>query len=120
MEELTIDLTYGTALFEAARETGETDLINEEAGQLIELFGQEPDLHKFVDAPGDTRLRKGNNVLENVFRGRICDELLNFLFLLVDKGRMMHFEKMIKTYGGLHWISREGVSYGTVFSASSA
>lgn len=46
MEELTIDLTYGTALFEAARETGKTDLINEEAGQLIELFGQEPDLHK--------------------------------------------------------------------------
>ena len=29
MEELTIDLTYGTALFEAARETGKTDLINE-------------------------------------------------------------------------------------------
>ena len=31
MEELTIDLTYGTALFEAAREIGKTDLINEEA-----------------------------------------------------------------------------------------
>ena len=79
MEELTIDLTYGTALFEAARETGKTDLINEEAGQLIELFGQEPDLHKFVNTPGISAEEK-KNVLENVFRGRICDELLNFLF----------------------------------------
>ena len=72
MEELTIDLTYGTALFEAARETGKTDLINEEAGQLIELFGQEPDLHKFVNTPGISAEEK-KNVLENVFRGRICD-----------------------------------------------
>ncbi len=40
MEELTIDLTYGTALFEAARETGKTELINEEAGQLLEISGK--------------------------------------------------------------------------------
>ena len=116
MEELTIDLTYGTALFEAARETGKTDLINEEAGQLRELFGQEPDLHKFVNTPGISAEEK-KNVLENVFRGRICDELLNFLFILVDKGRMMHFEKMIKTYRKL-LDKQEGVSYGTVFSAA--
>ena len=116
MEELTVDLTYGTALFEAACETGKTDLINEEAGQLIELFRQEPDLHKFVNTPGISAEEK-KSVLENVFRGRICDELLNFLFILVDKGRMMHFEKMIKTYRKL-LDKQEGVSYGTVFSAA--
>ena len=116
MEELTIDLTYGTALFEAAGETGRTDLINEEAGQLLELFRQEPDLHKFVNSPGIAAEEK-KSVLENIFRGRICDELLNFLFILTDKGRMVHFEKIIKFYRKL-LDKQEGVSYGTVFSAA--
>ncbi len=116
MEELTIDLTYGTALFEAAGETGKTDLINEEAGQLLELFRQEPDLHKFVNSPGIAAEEK-KSVLENIFRGRICDELLNFLFILTDKGRMVHFEKIIKFYRKL-LDKQEGVSYGTVFSAA--
>ncbi len=114
MEELTIDLTYGTALFEAARETGKTELINEEAGQLLEIFREEPDLQKFVCTPGISAEEK-KKVLENVFRGKICDELLNFLFVLADKGRMMHFEKMIKSYRKL-MDKEEGVSYGKVYS----
>ena len=31
MAELTIDMTYGTALYEAARDTGKTEIIMEEA-----------------------------------------------------------------------------------------
>ena len=46
MAELTVDLTYGTALMEAARELGKEDQILEEAQAVAQLIEEEPDLHK--------------------------------------------------------------------------
>ena len=43
MAELTIDLTYGTALFEAAQEAGKKEQIMEEATEVLGILKQEPD-----------------------------------------------------------------------------
>ena len=52
MAELAVDLTYGTALMEAARELGKEDQILEEAQAVVQLIEDEPDLHKFINSPG--------------------------------------------------------------------
>lgn len=114
MEELTIDLTYGTALFEAARETGKAHVIKEEAEELLEIFRREHELHTFINAPGISADEK-KQVMEAVFHGRICDELLNFLCILIDKGRTFHLEGIIRAYKKLV-NKEEGFSYGTVYS----
>ena len=114
MAELTIDLTYGTALFEAAVETGKTEQIKEESAQLLEIVHEERDLHTFLNAPGIAASEK-KQILENIFGGKICQELLNFLFVLIDKGRTLHFEKIIKMYNKLAE-KEAGFSYGTVYS----
>ena len=44
MAELTVDLTYGTALMEAARDIGKEDQILDEAQAVVGLFEEEPDL----------------------------------------------------------------------------
>ena len=44
MAELAVDLTYGTALLEAARETKKEDLILQEGLALVELLKAEADL----------------------------------------------------------------------------
>lgn len=114
MAELTIDLTYGTALFEAAKETGQTERIMEEATEVLGILHQEPDLHAFINYPAISAAEK-KSVVKNVFGGEICDELLNFIFVLIDKRRTMHFEKMIKVYKKL-MDKEEGLSYGTIYS----
>ena len=38
MAELTVDLTYGTALYEAAKDTGKVELIMKEAEEVLEIF----------------------------------------------------------------------------------
>ena len=38
MAELTVDITYGTALLEAARETGKEEQIKEEGFQVVDIL----------------------------------------------------------------------------------
>ncbi|MBR0455876.1 MAG: ATP synthase F1 subunit delta [Firmicutes bacterium] len=114
MAELAVDLTYGTALVEAAREVGKEDQILEEAQAVVQLIEDEPDLHQFINYPGVSADEK-KEVLKNIFEGRICEELLNFLYILVDKRRTMNFGRIIKVYKSLVE-KEEGVSYGTVYS----
>ena len=101
-------------MFEAAVETGKTEQIKEESAQLLEIFHEERDLHTFLNAPGIAASEK-KQILENIFGGKICQELLNFLFVLIDKGRTLHFEKIIKMYNKLAE-KEAGFSYGTVYS----
>lgn len=117
MAELTIDLTYGEALFQAADETGKRDLILDEACQLLGIFEQQPDFYAFINFPAISAQEK-KTVLRNVFEGKICQELLNFLYILVDKGRTRHFPRIVKAYKEL--VNREeGCSYGTIYSVES-
>lgn len=114
MAELTIDLTYGAALFDAAQETGKKEQILEEATEVLGILQQEPDLYAFINYPAVSAQDK-KDVLKNIFGGRICDELLNFMYVLIDKRRTMNFEKIIKVYKKLV-DKEEGYSYGTVYS----
>ena len=114
MAELAVDLTYGTALVEPARDVGKEEQILEEAQAVVQLIEDEPDLHQFINYPGVSADEK-KEVLKNIFEGRICEELLNFLYILVDKRRTMNFGRIIKVYKSLVE-KEEGVSYGTVYS----
>ncbi len=114
MAELTIDLTYGSALFEAAKDTGQTARVMEEATEVLGILKQEPDLHTFMNYPAISANEK-KAVIEQVFGGQICDLLLHFIYVLIDKRRTGHFEKMIKAYKKM-MDQAEGLSYGTVYS----
>ena len=114
MAELTVDLTYGSALYQAAVEVNKKDLILDEAFQVLGVFENEPEFYKFINYPGISAKEK-KEVLKNVFEGRICQELLNLLYVLTDKGRTARFSKIIKAYKDM--VDREeGVTYGTVYS----
>ena len=114
MAELTIDLTYAAALFEAAREIGKKDEIMENATQVLEIIRENPDLHAFINYPAISAKEK-KTALTNIFGEEVCEDFLNFLFVLIDKGRTTHLEKIIKVYKGLI-DKEEGYSYGTVYS----
>lgn len=114
MAELTIDLTYGAALFDAAKETEQTERILKEAEEVLEILKKEPDFYAFINYPAISADEK-KAVIKSVFEGRICEELLNFIYVLIDKRRTMHLEKIIKVYRKLT-DKEEGVSYGTAYS----
>ena len=81
-----VGTTYGEALFELAVEEGKEDEFLDEITQLKELLDQNPDFGKLMNHP---KILKENKleVLEKVFKGRISDELLGFLHLIITKDR---------------------------------
>lgn len=114
MAELTVDMTYGTALLEAARDAGKEKEILDEGFEILKIIRKEPEFKKFIEYPGIASEDK-KDVVNKAFSGSICRELLNFLYILIDKRRTASLEGIMKEYRNLYE-REEGVSYGTVYS----
>lgn len=114
MAELAVDLTYAGALQSAAQELNKETTILEEGEQIVNILKEEPDLKKFIGYPGISADEK-KSVIAGIFENQICTELLNFLYVLIDKRRAERFENIMKVYKKM-LEEEEGVSYGTVYS----
>lgn len=115
MAELGVGTIYGNALYQAARELGRKDDILKEAESLLDIFKNEQDLCAFFETPvvsGDEKKK----VVEEIFSGRLSEEMLNFLCIMIDKGRTRHFERAVKVYRELY-DEDNGFSMGKMYSA---
>lgn len=92
-----VGTTYGEALFELAVEEGKEDEFLDEITQLKELLDQNPDFGKLMNHP---KILKENKleVLEEVFKGRISDELLGFLHLIITKDRYDNIDQILNYF----------------------
>lgn len=115
MAELTVDKTYAKGLFLAAREMSKTDEIMQEAKELVALFNREKLFFDYLSSPTVSGDEKKQTV-RNVFEGRISQEMVNFLLVLIDKGRVRHFQRIVKQYELLLNESL-GFSRGVIYSA---
>ncbi|WP_027400453.1 ATP synthase F1 subunit delta [Anaerovorax odorimutans] len=114
MAELTVDLTYGQALLEAAIDVNKTEKILEEGKELSALFQREPEFFEFINTPVISAAEK-KEVIDILLKDKITTEMLNFIYVLIDKRRTRHFSKIINRYQ--HLIEEQnGFSYGIIFS----
>ena len=78
MAELAVGNVYGSALYQAACDVGKKEEILNEAKELLKIFNQEKDLFAFFESPIISGIEK-KKVVDEVFSGKISEELLNFL-----------------------------------------
>lgn len=114
MAELTVDLTYGKALFQAALESSKTELILKEAMEVDQLFQNEKEFFQFFCSPIISSAEK-KAVIRKVFSDQISPEMVNFLMILIDKGRGKHFHKIVNQYR-LQLEESEGYARGTIYT----
>lgn len=112
--ELEVAMIYARALYGAATDNGCAAEIRDEILQIDHIFRDETDFQKVMANPAISVVKK-RDMLKNVFKGRIHRELLNFMYVLVDKGRFYGLHKMIKFYYDLDDEAR-GEGYGIVYS----
>ena len=77
---------YGDALFEAALDRNDLETVYEETQALCGIFRDNPKLMDALNHPQIVKEEK-ISVMENIFSGRVSDEMMGFLTIIVDKGR---------------------------------
>ena len=109
-----ISKTYGEALFELAVEENKTDVFWEEVNVVIEALKQNEDFYKLLNHPKISKEEK-SQVVENVFKGRVSDEITGFLTLIISKERYKELDAILE-----YFISRvkEEKGIGTAYVAT--
>ncbi len=90
-----VSQTYGEALFEVAMEEQKADVFLEEALVILTTLEQNPELDKLMKHPKISKSEK-EQVIENIFKGRITDEMMGFMKLVVNKERYDELPKIFR------------------------
>ena len=89
-----VGATYGEALFELAVEEGREEELMNEVILLRELLSENPDFGKLMNHPKVLKEDK-LEVLEAVLKGRVSEELVGFLHLIVSKDRYGEIDSIL-------------------------
>lgn len=108
-----VSKTYGDALFELALEKNSVDALYEEAGAVQKVFLEHSDLVKLLNHPKIDKEDK-IHVVENVFKGRISEDLTGFLTIVVRKDRHNDIFKILEYFiSRVKEYKKIGVAYVT-------
>ncbi len=81
-----VSKTYGEALYEVAAEAGKTKELMEEIRCVVQILASNPAFDELMRHPGIPKQEK-LQVVENVFKGRLSEELTGLLEIVVSKER---------------------------------
>ncbi len=88
-----VSKTYGDALFELAVESGQVDEMLEEARGIRQILRDDNELSKLMNHPKIVKEEK-IEILEQIFKGRVRDEVTGLMRMLVSKGHYGEMESV--------------------------
>lgn len=90
---------YAGALFEAGLELEKLDLFRDDLEAVVKVLDSQEDLYKILGHPKVSKAEK-KELVEALFKENICEELVNFLYILIDKRRESHIKSIFDTFQG--------------------
>lgn len=109
-----VSKTYGDALFELAVETGQMDELLAEVRAVAQVLRENGELAKLMNHPKIVKEEK-IEFLEGIFKGRVSDELLGLMRMLVSKN---HFNEMDSVFAYFIDQVKEYKNIGTAYVTS--
>lgn len=108
-----VSKTYGEALYELAVEENKTEVLLDEIRQIQVVLAENPEFDKFMKHPGIPKQEK-IKVMQNVFQGRVSNELTGFLEIVVAKERYGELQAIFGYFiDKVKEIQKIGVAYVT-------
>lgn len=106
--------TYGDALFGAGAEKGILDTLYEEVQAVCDIFAENLELKKLLSHPQILKEEK-EEVIKNIFEGRISEELIGFLLVIIRNGRQDYLDAIFSYFiSRVKEYKKIGVVYVTV------
>lgn len=81
-----ISKTYGEAIFELAVSENRVNALTQEIETVLKVLEENPEFSEIMKHPKIIKEEK-LQIIENVFKGRVSDELTGFIRLIVEKDR---------------------------------
>ncbi|MBX6364165.1 MAG: ATP synthase F1 subunit delta [Gemmatimonadetes bacterium] len=100
MRGTTVARSYAEALFELGQKHGQAEAFATAFHQVTDLLEREPRARLFLDTPKiDPEEKK--RVVEETLRGRVPQLFINFLKVVVDRGRQRALPAMAREYDAI-------------------
>ena len=115
MSQESIPLIYARALFEAAESQGKVEDVYEDVLVIQELVGKDSLARAFFDSPRIARSEKAALIARN-FGGKLSDLLVNFIQVLIRRGRQQFLRPALEAFRELRNKSA-GIVHATAVSA---
>lgn len=89
-----LDKRYALALYKIAEEKGKVDEYIQVIEQICDIIDNDKGLHQIVEHPQISTSEK-KRIFDKIFKGKIDDEILSFLKLLIEKGRILYLREKL-------------------------
>ncbi|CAG7839304.1 ATP synthase F0F1 subunit delta [Clostridium novyi B str. ATCC 27606] len=96
-----LDRRYALALYEVADKNGKVKEYIQELKEIVDLINNNGELLKIVQHPQVTTSKK-KKIFKEIFKGKIDDNLLAFLLILIEKERIMYLKEKVKEMEKIH------------------
>lgn len=89
-----LDKRYALALYDVAEKQGKVEEFIQDFEDVVDLLKHNEECATLISHP-QISTREKKEIFIKMFKGKIDDELLSFLLILIDKGRIMYAQEKL-------------------------
>lgn len=96
-----LDKRYALALYQVAEEKNKVDEYLTDLREICELIDNNKDFYEVIKHPQISTKKKKQTFI-NIFKGKIDEELLSFLLILIEKDRILFLREKLNEMEKIH------------------
>lgn len=96
-----LERRYALALYEVAEKSGKTEKFLQDLKGIVNLINESEEFIQVIKHP-EISTSKKKALFTEIFKGKIDDELLSFLLILINKGRILQLEEKLIEMEKIH------------------
>ena len=110
-----LDKRYALAIYEIAEEKGKVDEYLRDLREICDLIDSNQDFRQVIKHPLVNTTKK-KQIFNDLFKGKIDEELLSFMIVLIEKGRILHLREKLNEMEDID-LERRNIIKGVVKTA---
>ena len=96
-----LDRRYALALYKVAEEKDKVEEYLEDLRKICDIIDNNKEFYEVIKYPQRSTKQK-KKIFNDVFKGKIDEELLSFLLILIEKGRILYLRQKLHQMEQIH------------------
>lgn len=96
-----LDRRYALALYEVGEERGKAEDYLKELEEISDIIEANEDFLEVIKHPHLSTSKK-QEMFENIFKGKVHNDILSFLLILIEKGRLLNLKEILREMKKIH------------------